>query len=155
MSPEIYRDFYKFYYRERLKVFRIVSTIVGTLMLTAAAMMFYGTFSNVWIALLAWVGLFLWVYPRVAYRRPYKRAKDQKQTTHFSFYENHVEEKTNGEESAYNYANLLRVYETPKYLFIYHTIESVSIVVKSEIKEGADGLCELLKSKTQYKKVKG
>ena len=150
MTPEIYRDFYKFYYSDRLKVFRIISTVVGIMLLTAAAMMFY-----TWIALAAWIGLFLLVYPRMAYRRVFKREKDTKQTTHFSFYESYMREKTRGEESEYEYDALLRIVETPKYIFIYHSIESVSIVVKSEVKEGADGLCALLKSNVKnYKKVK-
>lgn len=154
MSPTIYKDFYKFYYAERLKVFRTISSIIGIALLAAVGFMLYTTVKTVWIALAAWIGLFLLVYPHMAYRRPYKQMKDKKQTTHFSFYENSLAEKTAGKESEYEYAKLLCVYETSKYIFIYHTIESVSIVVKSDVKEGADGLCALLKEKTNYKKVK-
>ena len=155
MSPEIYKDFYRFYYADRLKVFRVIATVVGIMLLLGAMMMFYGEFKMIWIALSAWVGLFLLVYPNVAYRRPYKRARDQKLTTYFTFYENRVEERTNVEKGSYDYSSLLKVVETPKYLFIYHTKESISIVIKSEVKDGADGLCRLLNDKTEnYKKVK-
>lgn len=155
MTPEIYKDFYKFYYSDRLKVFRVIATVIGIALLLGAMMMFYGEFAMVWIALAAWVGLFLLVYPNVAYRRPYKRARSQQITTYFSFYAGSVEERTSGEKSSYDYSSLLKVVETPKYIFIYHSIESVSIVIKSEVKEGADGLCALLKSNTaNYKKVK-
>lgn len=155
MSPEIYKDFYKFYYSDRLKVFRVVSLVVAILAMLGALMIYYGGYNTVWTALLLWLGIFLLVYPNVAYRRPYKRERGKQQTTYFSFYENHVEERTNGEKGNYEYSGLLKVIETPRYLFIYHTMESVSIVIKAEVKEGADGLCELLKAKAaNYKKVK-
>lgn len=155
MSPPMYRDFYKFYYSDRLKLFTVVSTVIGVILIAAAVMLYYVENAMVWIALCAWIGLFFLVYPHMAYRKPYKKQKDKKQTTHFSFYETYAEEKTGSEESQYEYKNLLKVVETPKYLFIYHSIDSVSIVVKDQVKGGYEGLCTLLKNNVaKYKKVK-
>ena len=154
MTPVIFKDFYKFYYRDRLKAFSIIATVISVLAIAAGIMLYARGFHPVWTALLVWLGVFLLVYPRVAYRRPYKRAKDQHITTYFSFYDTYVEERTSGEKGNYPYTELLKVVETPKYIFIYHTPESVSIVDKETVKEGSDGLCALLEGKTNYKKVK-
>ena len=32
MTPVIYRDFYKIYYRERLKVYTIITAVIGVIM---------------------------------------------------------------------------------------------------------------------------
>lgn len=155
MTPVIYKDFYQFYYSDRLKVFTVISTIVGILLIAAAVMLYYVKNAMVWIALCAWIGLFLLVYPHMAYRKPYKKQKDKKLTTHFSFYETYVEEKTGSDEGKYEYKSLLKVVETPKYLFIYHSVDSVSILVKDDVKGGYEGLCALLKNNVaKYKKVR-
>ncbi len=154
MSPVIYKDFYKLYYSERLKAFNIISRIIGIIMIIAAFFMYRRDFGIVWTLIALWIGAFLVVYPNLAYRKPYKRAKNQKQVTHFAFYETYVAEKTNSKSTDYNYSDLMKVVETGKYILIYHTVESVSIVVKSEVQEGYEPLIEFLKSKVEYKKMR-
>ena len=154
MTPMIYRDFYKLYYKERLKVFTIVSTIVAIIAIIGAAVMYKKGFGPVWTVIALWIGVFLLFYPHMAYRKPYKRAKDKKQTTHFTFYETFVSEKTNSQETDYNYADLMKVMETGKYFLIFHNIESISIVDKANVKGDCGKLAEFLKTKTNYKKVK-
>lgn len=152
MTPEIYKDFYRLYYKDRLKVFNAVTSVIAILLLVAAYVMQRQGFGLVWTVIALWIGAFLLVYPRMAYKKPYKRAKDIKQTTHFTFYETYVSEKTNSKPSDYNYSDLMKVVETGKYFFIYHTPQSVSIVEKDKVKEDANSLAEFLKTKTSYKK---
>ena len=154
MTPVIYRDFYKLYYKERLKVFNIVATIVAIIAILGAAVMYRKGFSLVWTVIALWIGIFLLIYPRMAYKKPYKRAKDKKQTTHFAFYETYVSEKTNSKGTDYNYSDLMKVIETGKYFLIFHSIESISIVDKTGVKEDCGALAEFLKTKTAYKKIK-
>lgn len=154
MTPTIYRDFYRLYYKERLKVFNVVSAIAAVIAIIGAVVMYYKGFGLVWTFIALWIGVFLLVYPHMAYRKPYKKAKDKRQTTHFSFYETFVTEKTNSQETDYNYSGLMKVIETSKYFIIFHTIESVSIVDKENVKGGCSELARLLKTKTKYKKVK-
>lgn len=153
-TPVVYRDFYKIYYRERLKAFSVVSAVIAAALILGAAYLYYNKFPPVWCFIALWIGAVLLVYPRMAYRKPYKRAKDIKQTTHFAFYETYVAEKTNSESTNYNYADLMKVIETNSYFLIFHNINSVSIVTKENVKEGSDGLAKLLKGKTEYKRIK-
>ncbi|MGN0107707.1 MAG: YcxB family protein [Hominilimicola sp.] len=154
MTPMIYKDFYKLYYKERLKVFNIVSEIVAVIAIIGAFVMYRKDFGLVWTVIAIWIGAFLLFYPHMAYKKPYKKAKDKKQTTHFAFYETYVSEKTNSQETNYNYSDLMKVIETGKYFMIFHNIESISIVDKANVKGDCNELAQLLKSKTTYKKVK-
>lgn len=151
MTPAVYKDFYKFYFAQQYRTFKIVLTCVAIAALAAAIGASSLNFGMMWILIFLWIAIVCFIYPRFAYRRPYKRTRNSKQTTRFSFFENHVSEKTNGEESEYKYSELMKVVETKKYLFIFHNETGISIVIKSEVKDdGADGLCNLLKSKTKY-----
>ena len=154
MTPMIYKDFYKLYYKERLKVFTVITTIIAVVAIVGAFMMYYGNFPLIWAFLALWIGVFLLVYPHVAYRKPYKKARDTKQTTRFAFYDTHVLEKTNSRETDYKYSELMKILETDRYLFIFHSIESVSIVDKENVKNDAEKLAEFLRTKATYKRVK-
>ena len=155
MNPQIYKDFYKFYFRDHYKTFNIISTTIGILLLAAAVTMYFMKFGLVWIALALWIGIMGVIYPRLSYKKTYKRVRDTKQTTRFTFYENHVVEKTSGESGEYKYSELERAIETKKYIYIYHNETNVSIVVKSEVKDnGAEALCRLLQSKVNNYTIK-
>lgn len=153
MTPTIYKEFYKLYYKERLKVFNIIATIIGTILIAAGIYLNKKGFGYVWSLIAVWIGAVLIVYPRMAYRKPYKKARNQKQTTHFAFYDNFVTEKTNSQATDYNYDTLVRIIETRKYIMIFHSMESISIVDKANVKENADELANFLKLKTAYKKA--
>ena len=133
MTPAVYKDFYKTYYNEKLKVFKIVAEIVG---------------------LIAIFGAFLLFYPRMIYRKPYKNAKDNSQTTHFAFFENYMSEKTKSHVNEYKYDDIQKVFETGKYFFIFHNSESVSIVDKAHFSGDVESFSGFIKTKTQYKKIK-
>lgn len=154
MTPVIYKEFYKLYYKERLKAFNIISAMVGVILIAVGIILNKKGFGIVWSLISVWIGAVLLIYPRMAYRKPYKRAKDQKQTTHFSFYETFVSEKTNSKGTDYSYKDFERVIEKGKYLMIFHNMESVSIVDKENVKGNAEELCEFLKARTTYKKIK-
>lgn len=154
MTPAIYRDFYKIYYRERLRVYTIITAVIGVIMVASGIYIYKKEFGLVWAVLAVWIGAFLLIYPRVAYRKPYKRARNSKLTTRFAFYEDYISERTNSVTTDYSYNSLLKVIETNKYFLIFHSPESVSIVDKKNVGGDAHGLCSLLKSKTKLKKIR-
>lgn len=154
MTPAIYKDFYKIYYNERLKTFNAAVAVIAILLIACAAYIYYKGFGLIWSIIALWIGVFLLFYPRMAYRKPYKRSKDKTQTTHFAFYENFVSEKTNSKKTDYNYSDLMRVIETNNYFFIFHSLESVSIVDKAHMTCESGELADFLKTKTEYKKLK-
>ncbi len=153
MTPVIYRDFYKIYYRERLKVYTIITAVIGVIMAVLGIYIYKKGFGMVWAVLAVWIGAFLLIYPHVAYRKPYKRARNSKLTTRFAFYEDYISERTNSVTTDYSYNSLLKVIETNKYLLIFHSPESVSIVDKKSVDGDVQGLCRLLQSKTKLKKI--
>lgn len=155
MTPAVYKDFYKIYYRERLRVFTIITAVIGILLIALGVYIYKKEFGIMWSVIAVWIGAVLLVYPRSAYKKPYKRAKDAKLTTRFAFYEDYVSERTDSVTTDYSYNSLLKVLETNKYILIFHLQESVSIVEKKSVKEGADGLCRLLSSKVKYRKILG
>lgn len=153
MTPAIYRDFYRIYYRERLKVYTYIAAVIGLIMIAAGIYIYKKEFGLMWSVLAVWIGIFLLIYPRIAYRKPYKRARNSKLTTRFAFYEDYISERTNSVTTDYSYNSLLKVIETNKYFLIFHSLESVSIVDKSSVGEDVQGLCRLLSAKTKYKKI--
>lgn len=155
MTPAIYKDFYRFYFREHYKKFNIISTCISVVLFAAAAYMIYRQFGLVWITIALWIAIVLMIYPRVSYRKIYKRVRDTKQTTRFTFYEDYVVEKTSGETGEYKYSELMRAVETKNYIYLYHNENNISIVTKSEVKDGgAEGLCSLLRSKVNNYSIK-
>ena len=94
MTPAVYKDFYKTYYNEKLKVFKIVAEIVGLIAIFSAFYILANGYGILWGTIALWIGAFLLFYPRMIYRKPYKNAKDNSQTTHFAFFENYMSEKT-------------------------------------------------------------
>lgn len=154
MTPVIYKDFYKTYYNEKLKVFKIVAEIIGLIAILASFYILTNGYGLLWGVIALWGGAFLIFYPRMIYRKPYKNAKDNSQTTHFSFYENYMSEKTKSQVSEYKYADIKKVIETGKYFFIFHNSESVSIVDKSHFNGDVESFSGFIKTKIQYKKIK-
>ena len=120
MTPAVYKDFYKTYYNEKLKVFKIVAEIVGLIAIFGAFYILANGYGILWGAIALWIGAFLLFYPRMIYRKPYKNAKDNSQTTHFAFFENYMSEKTKSHMNEYKYDDIQKVFETGKYFFIFH-----------------------------------
>ena len=154
MTPAVYKDFYKTYYNEKLKVFKIVAEIVGLIAIFGAFYILANGYGILWGAIALWIGAFLLFYPRMIYRKPYKNAKDNSQTTHFAFFENYMSEKTKSHVNEYKYDDIQKVLETGKYFFIFHNSESVSIVDKDHFSGDVESFSDFIKTKTQYKKIK-
>ena len=154
MTPAVYKDFYKTYYNEKLKVFKIVAEIVGLIAIFGAFYILANGYGILWGAIALWIGAFLLFYPRMIYRKPYKNAKDNSQTTHFAFFENYMSEKTKSHVNEYKYDDIQKVFETGKYFFIFHNSESVSIVDKAHFSGDVESFSGFIKTKTQYKKIK-
>ncbi len=154
MTPDIYKEFYRLYYRERLKVFSIIAALAGVILIAGGIYLNRKGFGYVWSLIAVWIGAVLIIYPRVAYRKPYKKSKDHKQTTHFAFYEDFVAEKTNSKGADYKYAELEQVIETDKYIMIFHDMNSISIVDKKNVKGNIEELSEFLKVRTAYRRIK-
>ena len=72
MTPAVYKDFYKTYYNEKLKVFKIVAEIVGLIAIFGAFYILANGYGILWGAIALWIGAFLLFYPRMIYRKPYK-----------------------------------------------------------------------------------
>ena len=70
MTPAVYKDFYKTYYNEKLKVFKIVAEIVGLIAIFGAFYILANGYGILWGAIALWIGAFLLFYPRMIYRKP-------------------------------------------------------------------------------------
>ena len=151
-NPALYREFFRMYYKETLKTMRIATTIIGVLLVVLAVNIFINDFGLVWALLCAWVGAVLLVYPRNAFRKPYRKMKGNIAQTRFDFFEDYMTEKAAGQKERYEYADMYKTIETGKYIYLFHEKNSVSVVDKSDMaEEDAKGLSNFLKSKTNYK----
>ena len=65
MTPAVYKDFYKTYYNEKLKVFKIVAEIVGLIAIFGAFYILANGYGILWGAIALWIGAFLLFYPRM------------------------------------------------------------------------------------------
>ena len=133
-TPEMYKEFFKSYYKEKMRVFVAVATVIGAVLIA------FGLYSatlpaNIFMtsAPVA-AGIVLIIYPRFAYRRPYKSAKDNKIKMSFEFYKDRFKEITESAEEFYSYPDMKKVRQTENYIYIFHSAESASVVDKSNIK---------------------
>ena len=54
MTPAVYKDFYKTYYNEKLKVFKIVAEIVGLIAIFSAFYILANGYGILWGAIALW-----------------------------------------------------------------------------------------------------
>lgn len=150
-NPALLKNFYRTYYDERFRTLRIILLVIAVVLFLAAAAVYYNGFGIMWTVIFLWLGLLFVIYPRNAYRKPYKKAKDTKTVTHFDFYAEYMSERSNGVSERFRYGDIYRTMETNQYFYIFHSPDSVSVVEKKDISFGsAEEICELLKSKTKY-----
>lgn len=148
-NEKVYKDFFKFYYRQRWKTARVITTVLGVLALLPAYY-FLRTDRLVWGVLCLWLTAFLIVYPRNAYRRPYRRMRSDRSAVRFDFYEDHFVEKSSQKEQSISYESLFRVYETSKYFYLFSDPRNASVIVKDAVTLGdAAGLRALLKQRLE------
>ncbi len=155
-NPALLKDLYRMYYRETWRIARVTLTILSVICFFMALYFYTMGFGNIYTVIALWLGLLFVIYPRNAYRRPYKQSKDEKSTVFFSFYEDGFKEKTDGSSQLYKYADIYSVTETPKYFYFFHTKKDVSVLDKAGINNGsAEQIASLLKTKAaKYKKLK-
>ena len=145
-SPVLYKNFFRTYYAEKMKTAKIIMLIIAIIAILAAMKLYYSGSALMYPIILVWLGFFLIVYPFNMYRKPYRKMKDIKITSHFDFYEDCMTEHSGGKTETHKYGDILRTLDTA---------ENASLVEKSNITMGnADILRSLLKSKTNYKKKK-
>lgn len=153
-SPRLYKALYQTYYKETMKIARIVLTILSVPCFIAAMYFYTKGMNNMYMVISLWLGLIFVVYPRNAYRRPYKRAMNESVSIHYTFYEEEMKEKVNGKAAVYAYDSLRCVIEAPGYFYFFHTKRDVSVLEKSEIIDGTpQELSELLRGKVKKYKV--
>lgn len=147
-SPKLYLDFFKKYYKEKTRVLVIITTVIGIICVLAGAYA-YAAQEGIYIcAVLIAAGVMLAVYPRFSYRRPYNSVKDNVITTKFEFYDDKLVEINDATREEYMYSELMKVWETPEYFYIYHTKESASVVDKQGFTLGTpEELSSILKEK--------
>ena len=146
-SPELYKEFFKSYYKEKMRGFRVITIIIG------AALIAFGFYAlaarmNMFVtAVPIAAGAVLIVYPAYAYRRPYKSVKDTVQTLKYEFYPDRYVEFMDNSQQEYKYSELLKVTETERYIYLFHTRETASVIDKDRVKKmTAQELFELLKN---------
>lgn len=151
-NPSLMKNFLRTYYGERYKTLSLAMLVIAIVLFFAAAAIYYNGFGLMWAAICVWIGAVMIIYPRNAYRKPYKKMKNTRVTTYFDFYENSMTERSGGKLENYKYSEIYKTLETNQYFYIFHSPENVSILEKKDISLGsADELRLLLKSKTDYK----
>ena len=150
-NPQLYKEFFKSYYKEKTKILVVITSIIGALAILFAmyALYFIGNLFAVTIPLAA--GIMLIIYPRFSYMRPYNSVKNNKITTTFEFYEDCLVEINKASRDSYKYSDLMKIVETDKYFYIYHSAESASVIDKSNIRLCTeDELKSFLKTKLEF-----
>ena len=154
-SPELYKDLYRTYYSETWRTARIIMNVIGAVCLVLFIYLYGQGRNDSYMGITLMAGIFCFVYPRNAYRRPYKRAMNEKTAMHFTFYEDEMKEKIGGESTIYAYKDMDRVIETPKYFYFFHSKSEVSVLEKENILDaGPQELAALLKNKVKAYKIR-
>lgn len=150
-TPRIYLDFFKSYYKEKTKTLTFITTVIGACLLATGLWSSLNRVSVITCAILIGGGVMLMIYPRFSYRRPYNSVKDNKITTKFEFYKDRMVEINDSSREEYYYSDLLKVWETDEYFYIYHTPENASVVDKKGISTGSsEKLKALLSGRVEY-----
>lgn len=137
-NPQLYKEFYKYYYKNATKTLVRITTIIGILAILFAMYAVAARINIYAAAIPAAAGIMLIIYPHFAYVRPYNSVKHNEITTKFEFYEDMMIEIDKSSRDSYEYSQILKAVETGKYYYIYHTKENASVVDKSSIKQHSD-----------------
>ena len=153
-NPKLLKDLYKLYYREMWKTLRIILTIAGAALIAVGLAAYSRRLPLMYAFIPAWIGTVMIVYPRNAYKKPYKAARNEQSTVFFAFYEDEMSEKTDGSLQKFRYDELHEIIETSQYFYFFHTKRSVSVLEKSGINRGSsEGLAAMLKFKVKKYKI--
>ena len=150
-NPQLYKEFFKSYYKEKTKTLVMITTIIGALAILFSMYAFYFIGNLLAVTVPFAGGIMLIIYPRFSYRRPYNSVKKNKITTTFEFYDDVLVEINKTSRDSYKYSELLKIVETDNYFYIYHSPESASVIDKSNIKLCTeDELKRFLKTKLEF-----
>lgn len=154
-SPKLYKDLYRTYYSETWRTARIIFNILGVAAILAFIYRYSLGKNDIYMGVVLGFAIFCFVYPRNAYKRPYKRALSERMSMHFTFYEDGMKEKINGESKVYPYKDMYMVMETPQYFYFFHTKREVSVLEKDKIIDATpQELSELIRNKVRRYKSK-
>ncbi len=150
-NPQMYREFFRMYYKEKTRGVVIATTLIGAIAVLFGLYALAAHMQILYAAIPLAAGVVLIVKPRYAYSRPYRAAKDNKITTKYEFYEDGFIEIGTASRDEFLYSSMYKLKETQDYLYIYHNRENVSVVDKSKIKPiAASELSQLLRSNIPY-----
>lgn len=154
-SDKIYKEFFKVYYREKFKTASILMIIAAVILFVGALYSYYNLQNNIAAFFCVWIGIFMIVYPKLAYRKPYKAMKNKSITSHFVFDDEGISEKSGDKIYKCKYENIKKVIETHSlYVFIYND-ENASVADKSFLTESDSQILRgYFKLKSKYKYVK-
>ena len=86
MTPAVYKDFYKTYYNEKLKVFKIVAEIVGLIAIFSAFYILANGYGILWGAIALWIGAFLLFLSSYDIPQAIQKRKRQQSDNTFCFF---------------------------------------------------------------------
>lgn len=155
MADAEFMDFFKLYYREKAKAARYIMLAAAVLLLVTA-LYSYIVRNNIIAALVCiWLGVFLIVYPRRMYRKPYKAVKGKMMTSKFTFTDDALTEKAGKESIEKKYSDIQKVIETDKYFVFFYEGQNASVLCKRFMAESdIQALRGLFKANTRYKHYK-
>lgn len=155
-SRALYKNLYRFHYKQRYRVLRIVCTVTAVLMLLTALYITVNGMGTLAALAVLWAAAVLLVYPRCIYRRPWKQDRDKKHIFRYSFFDTYYEEKYSSQKCVVKYTDIYKVFETGQYFYIYRDKDTVSVLDKSDIQGGSpeDVKEKLISGGAGYKRVR-
>lgn len=155
-SRAMYKNLYRFHYKQRYRVLIMLCTAAAVFMLLAALYITVNGMGALLAFAVVWAAAVLLVYPRCMYRRPWKQDRDKKYIFRYSFFDKYYEEKCLSQKCVVKYTDIYKVFETGQYFYIYRDKNTVSVVDKSDIQGGSseDVKEKLISGGAGYKRVR-
>lgn len=129
-TPDMYKEFFKLYYKEKTKILVLITFIIGLVLMFLGVGAYVAQRGVLAVVILLCSGGMLVVYPHFIYKRPYNSVKDNVITTQFEFYDDKIIEINDASSDEYSYNSIYRIVETKKYMYIYYTKEQASVIDK-------------------------
>ncbi len=133
-NPGMYKELFKYYYKSKMFVPVTVISVIGILLILFGIFMFFRNAKVIIVLALFIAGVILAVYPRFAYRRPYKAVRNNKITTKYEFYDEYMIEIGENSKEKLEYSSFKDIHETKKYIYLFKSAESATVIDKSEIR---------------------
>lgn len=151
----MYKTFFKIYYREKLKIASAIMLVLAVFLILTALYSYYTMKNNLAAIICLWLGAFFIVYPKMAYRKPFKAVKGRMVTSRFKFEEDKMSEKSSVDTCEYNYSDIKKIIETNDYFIFMYTDSNASVADKKLLSASeAEIMRGLFKAKGRYKFIK-